>query len=84
MSCPLVISRVPHRPHVSEDCKSLEILRAHQLKVTLKRLHAKIPQTLTEWRPAQDELKYWEGYTKDGYVAGSEFTLAGELAICHP
>lgn len=26
----------------------------------------------------QGELKYWEDYTKSGYVAGSSFTLAGE------
>ena len=42
-----------------------------------------IPQTLTVWLLTQDELKYWESYTKGGYVAGSEFTLAGELAICY-
>ena len=27
----------------------------------------------------QNELKYWEDYTQGGFVAGSEFTLAGEL-----
>ena len=26
---------------------------------------------------AQEELKHWDEYTKDGFVAGSSFTLAG-------
>ena len=26
---------------------------------------------------AQAELKLWDDHTKDGFVAGSEFTLAG-------
>ena len=29
----------------------------------------------------QNELNFWEGYTKGGYVAGSQFTLAGETQL---
>ena len=38
-------------------------------------------------RIAQAELKLWDKHTKDGFVAGSRFTLAGaqaeQLTPCH-